>query len=132
MPRRISENYYWFEVFSPLIPNDEGMYKVAALHEDQATTIISKKFKIQVYVDDEKTSIRRLGPVEKSEKKVIQKQKTHPEISEDKLLPEEKICPSCGCTDSSNGSDSCPNCEYNYPERWYSIFEESKHVIGEL
>jgi len=142
--KKIPDNYTWFEVNHPLIPNQSRSYRVAALHEDEATTIISKKFNIRVYVDDENTEINKIGPVRKSitkkEKKVAKKSTQG--LLEEKLTKleekegpiENKICSNCGCRDKSIGSDICPSCGTDYPENFYSIAEKPgfSHIRGTL
>lgn len=123
--RAIPKNYHWYMVSSPYIPTETGCYKVAAAHEDQACTIISNMFNISVYLDNENTSIKYLGPVSGNHRPDDRKSKPKKIDKSPKLLNtiSGRICPNpnCGYIEVSEGADCCPGCGTEYRVEDYSV-----------
>ena len=119
--RKIPENFFWFEVRSPKIPN--GCYTVAALYEGQATAMVSKMFKTAIYLNDKKTVVTKIRKVEKSDNIDIENYENYKSGT-----MEGKVCPNqyCGYIDEAIGSDTCPGCGSGYYPETYT------HVWGEL
>jgi len=128
--RKVPANFWWYKVNNCLIPNENHSYEVAAAHKDQACTIVSAKFGIQVYLEDSRTSVERIGPVTNNHcashkilPKKIDDTANAPDVSEGRICPN----PKCGYIDASEGADTCPGCGTGYPVESYSV-----HIRGEL
>lgn len=60
--KKIPKNSFWFKVTHSNIPTESNSFTIAASHQDQATTIISKMFGIKIYANDPNIKIENLGP----------------------------------------------------------------------
>jgi hypothetical protein len=114
LAKEIPENYSWYKVSNPAIL--KGSCEVAALNEHMATTIVSRKYGIHIYVDDGRTTVEYFRPVKKISVTVSRKnpKKISKKICLRQLRSEFNRCPNCGALippEQYRETDICPSCD---------------------